>query len=165
MARCAALGIPARLEDAGHVLGIAQQKDKAGHANMLVLAKPKKVHPDGTIEWADTPERLAIQYSYCIQDVAAETEIDNKVPPLSARERLVWELDQKINDRGIMLDIETIRAAGQVVAAEKLRLDAALSEATDGKVTAVTQSIRLRDWIAARGVVRYSPDFGNTWQN
>jgi DNA polymerase len=65
---------------------------------------------------------------------------------------LVWELDQKINDRGIMLDIETIRAAGQVVAAEKLRLDAALSEATDGKVTAVTQSIRLRDWIAARGV-------------
>ena len=152
MARCAALGIPARLEDAGHVLGIAQQKDKAGHANMLVLAKPKKVHPDGTIEWADTPERLAIQYSYCIQDVAAETEIDNKVPPLSARERLVWALDQKINDRGIMLDIETIRAAGQVVAAEKLRLDAALSHATDGVVTAVTQAVRLRDWIAARGV-------------
>ena len=152
MARCAALGIPARLEDAGHVLGIAEKKDKAGHANMLVLAKPKKSHPDGTIEWADTPERLAMQYTYCTQDVAAETEIDAKVPPLSARERLVWELDQKINDRGTMLDVETIRAAGQVVAAEKLRLDAALSHATDGVVTAVTQAVRLRAWIEARGI-------------
>lgn len=152
MARCAVLGIPARLEDAGHVLGIEQQKDKAGHANMLVLAKPRKTHPDGRIEWADTPERLELQYSYCIQDVAAETEIDTKVPPLSARERLVWELDQKINDRGIMLDVETIRAAGKVVATEKTRLDAALSEATGGAVTAVTQAVRLRNWISARGI-------------
>lgn len=152
MARCAVLGIPARLEDAGHVLGIEQQKDKAGHANMLVLAKPRKTHPDGRIEWADTPERLELQYSYCVQDVAAETEIDTKVPPLSARERLVWELDQKINDRGIMLDVETIRAAGKVIATEKTRLDAALSEATGGAVTAVTQAVRLRNWISARGI-------------
>lgn len=152
MARCAVLGIPARLEDAGHVLGIEQQKDKAGHANMLVLAKPRKTHPDGRIEWADTPERLELQYSYCVQDVAAETEIDTKVPPLSVRERLVWELDQKINDRGIMLDVETIRAAGKVIATEKTRLDAALSEATGGAVTAVTQAVRLRNWISARGI-------------
>ena len=152
MARCATLAIPARLEDAGHVLGIKQQKDKTGHANMLVLAKPKKIHPDGRIEWNDTPERLAMQYAYCAQDVAAETEIDRTVPPLSARERQVWELDQRINDRGIMLDIDTIKAAGKVVAAEKQRLDAELAEATGGAVAAVTQAIRMRDWIAARGV-------------
>ena len=152
MARCATLAIPARLEDAGHVLGIAQQKDKAGHANMLVLAKPKKIHPDGRLEWADTPERLATQYVYCKQDVAAETEIDKKVPPLSARERLVWELDQRINDRGVMLDVETIKAAGRVVAAEKLRLDAELLRVTGGVVTAVTQAVRMRDWIAGRGI-------------
>lgn len=151
MARCAALGIPARLEDAGHVLGLAVQKDKAGHANMLVLAKPKAIADDGTITWNDTPERLELQYAYCRTDTVVEEQIDQRVPPLSARERAVWELDQKINDRGVMLDTPVIHAARQVVAAEKVRLDAEMAEATGGAVTAVSQVKRITDWIKARG--------------
>jgi DNA polymerase len=152
MARCAVLGIPATLENAGHVLGLPIQKDKAGHANMLMLAKPKTITPEGVCVWNDTPERLALQYAYCRTDVVAETGIDERVPPLSARERAVWELDQKINDRGIRLDIPTIEAARLVVEAEKKRLDSDMAAVTGGAVTAVSQVKRLTDWIKARSI-------------
>lgn len=151
MARCAALGIPATLENAGHALRLPIQKDKAGHANMMVLARPKALREDGTPIWADTPERLTLQYAYCETDVVAEEGIDQRVPPLSAREREVWELDQRINDRGVLLDVATIEAARQVVEAEKARLNAEMAEATGGAVTAVSQVKRLTDWISARG--------------
>jgi DNA polymerase bacteriophage-type len=152
VARCAVLGIPSGLDHAGKVLGLEVQKDKAGHANMMILARPKTIGENGACTWNDTPERLALQYSYCQQDVAVESEIDARVPALTAAERAVWELDQKINDRGVMLDIPTIQAAQAVVAAEKDRLNDEMAEATGGAVTAVSQVKRLTDWIKARGV-------------
>lgn len=152
VARCAVLGIPSGLDHAGKVLGLEVQKDKAGHANMMILARPKTIGENGACTWNDTPERLALQYSYCQQDVAVESEIDARVPALTAAERAVWELDQKINDRGVMLDIPTIQAAQAVVAAEKDRLNDEMAEATDGMVTAVSQVKRLTDWIKARGI-------------
>jgi len=152
VARCAVLGIPSGLDHAGKVLGLEVQKDKAGHANMMILARPKTVGENGACTWNDTPERLALQYSYCQQDVAVESEIDARVPALTAAERAVWELDQKINDRGVMLDIPTIQAAQAVVAAEKDRLNDEMAEATGGAVTAVSQVKRLTDWIKARGI-------------
>ena len=148
VARCAALAIPSSLGDAGYVLGVTQQKDKEGHANMLVLARPKTLDP---LVWNDTPERLAKQYAYCAQDVLAEEAIDAKAPPLSPRERAVWLLDQKINDLGIQLDIPLIEAARQVVEAEKARLDRAITNATNGAVTAISQVGRLTAWLVARG--------------
>lgn len=151
MARCAVLGIPATLEDAGHVLALSIKKDATARANMLALAKPRAIATDGTITWADTPERLAIQYAYCQTDVAAEEGIDARVPPLSAREREVWELDQRINERGVRLDVAAIEAAQRVVEAEKARLDDAMAEVTGGAVTAVSQVARLVKWIAGRG--------------
>lgn len=151
MARCAVLGIPSTLENAGHVLHLPIKKDKAGHANMLVLAKPKTQLPDGSYIWNDTPERLAVQYAYCATDVDAETGIGDRVPALTARERLVWELDQKINDRGILIDVNSVVAAQRVVDAEKDRIDAELAHLTDNAVTAVSQVKRITDWIKARG--------------
>jgi DNA polymerase bacteriophage-type len=151
MARCAVLGIPSTLENAGHALRLPIQKDKAGHANMMVLAKPKGQLPDGTYLWNDTPERLALQYRYCSTDVAAETGIDERVPALPARERLVWELDQKINDRGILIDVNSVVAAQKVVDAEKDRIDAELARLTSSAVTAVSQVKRITDWLRDRG--------------
>ena len=152
VARCAVLGIPSGLDHAGKVLGLEVQKDKAGHANMMILARPKTIGENGACTWNDTTERLALQYSYCQQDVAVESEIDARVPALTAAERAVWELDQKINDRGVMLDIPTIQAAQEVVFAERDRLNDEMAEATGGAVTAVSQVKRLTDWIKARGI-------------
>lgn len=152
MARCAVLGVPGGLDHAGRVLGLSAQKDKVGHANMMILARPKHVAPDGACTWNDTPERLATQYAYCAQDVAVETQVDERVPKLSSMERRVWELDQRINDYGIRLDIPTIQAAQAVVVAEKQRLDDEMAEATGGAVTAVTQVAKLTAWIKSRGI-------------
>lgn len=151
MARCAALAIPGGLDAAAHILGTDNRKDTAGHANMLVLAKPMPRSPPGAPVWNTDPARLARQLEYCLQDVATEAEVDRRVPPLTARERRVWELDQKINDRGVAIDERSVRDAIQVAAAERERIDAELSAATAGHITAATQAVRILKWLQDRG--------------
>ena len=70
---------------------------------MLRFARPRSLEP--LTWWHETdPERFQRLIDYCAQDVLAERELDRRVPELSPRERLVFELDHKINQRGIGVD-------------------------------------------------------------
>lgn len=65
------------------------------------------------------------------------------VPPF---EREVWLLDQKINERGITVDLGLVRRAQSIAEQAKAKLDAEMSEVTEGKVVKTTQIERLRAW-------------------
>lgn len=53
MAQAAAVSMPQGLDQLGDVLGLKAKKDIAGHALMMKLAKPRKIHPNGAIDWWD----------------------------------------------------------------------------------------------------------------
>lgn len=152
MSRAQALGLPAGLDALGAALNAPIQKDREGHRLMMKLCRPRKVHDDGSIEWWDDPADLERLQAYCDQDVLAECAIDKLLPPLSAFERRVWELDQKINDRGVQVDVRLAARALGVVEEAKRRADREMWRLTNGAVKKCTETAKIVDWINSRGV-------------
>jgi DNA polymerase bacteriophage-type len=151
LARAAAKGLPMSLENLGVVLSLKEQKDMEGSAVMMKMAKPK-IMKDGLIVWHDDPVSWDRNMEYCGQDVATETEADEVLPPLSAHEQRLWILDQKINDRGIPLDVDFITRAVDLVEFGKARYKQKIKELTGGTVKSYTQVAEILKWIRSRGI-------------
>ena len=81
-----------------------------------------------------------------------ERAISKKLRRLDKREREVYLLDQRINDRGVRLDVPLIEAAQRVVAQGLEEANAALNSVTQGAVTGVTKVKDLTEWLQAQGV-------------
>ena len=152
LARAAAVHLPQSLDGLASVLHCEEQKDLEGRALMLKYCKPRKANDDGTTLWWDDPADLLRIGAYCGQDVATECAVDALVPPLSDFERRVWELDQRINDRGFAVDLPLVHKALAAVAAAKRRADDRMWEITEGAVRTVGQVQKLKDWLTARGI-------------
>jgi DNA polymerase len=151
-AEAANLGLPRDLEGAGIALGATVQKDPTGRRVMLKLSQPRRVtKADARTRWTPemAPEDFDHLYRYCVQDVEAECAIGGMMRPISERERALYLLDQKINDRGVKIDRALIAAALAVVEAEQTRLNREIAQATGGAVTACTQAARIVDWLKA----------------
>lgn len=149
MARAAALGLPASLENLGAAIDADIQKDKDGHRLMLRLCRPKTLDP---LTWHEDPTDVERLQAYCDQDVAAESAIDERLPPLSDRERRVWELDQRINDRGVSIDLALVQRAQSAVATAKRAANDRIWRLTNGAVRKTTEAKKIVDWLAARGI-------------
>jgi len=150
MAQAYAMGLPASLEKAAPALGIDEAKDMAGSRVMLQLARPKT---DGTFWiYGDNPEKFERLYDYCRQDVEVERELDKRLMRLSPYETRVWRLDQKINGRGVRVDLPSIKKAVKLVNAEKQRLDAEMGALTDMAVARCTETQALVKWVREQGV-------------
>lgn len=152
MARAAAVSLPQSLDGLASVLHCEEQKDMAGQALMLKYCKPRKITSDGEIIWWNDPGDLHKLGLYCGQDVATECSVNALVPPLSDFERRVWELDQRINDRGFAVDVPLVRKALAAVDAAKRRADDRMAALTEGAVRTVGQVGKLKDWLTARGI-------------
>jgi DNA polymerase len=111
MAMALAAALPGKLEKAAEALGLPHQKDKAGAALMRRMSKPR---PDGT--YIDDPESHARLREYCKRDTEAERALYRVLPPLTADEQQLWQLDAGINARGFLTDGALLDAASRVVA-------------------------------------------------
>ena len=149
MACSYAMGMPGALEDAALALGLHVLKDAEGRALMLRMARPRSTKP--TVWW-DEPEKLARLYAYCQQDVRVERELHKRLMPLSERERKVWLLDYKINQRGVQVDIESAKAAIALAETMKASYDEQIAVVTDGAATTCTALGPIKQWLAEHGV-------------
>lgn len=147
MARCATLALPQSLDAAAKVLKLDIQKDDEGKRLMLRMCKPK---PDGT--YRDDPEMRERLGRYCATDVEAEACIDAAVPRLTPLQRRTWLLDQKINARGVRVDVRF--AARALALAESANAAAAkeMKRLTKGAVEKPSQVARIVKWLAGRGI-------------
>lgn len=152
MAMAYSMAIPGSLEKAAAAMGITKQKDMAGSRVMLQVAQPRGFKPDGSPIWWDDAEKLKRVYDYCKQDVEVERELDKRLFDLSSRERALWLLDQKINDRGVRVDIEAVDRTIKIVEFEQERLNAEMKRITKGAVSMCTATGQLTDWIRWQGV-------------
>jgi DNA polymerase len=145
MAQCYAMGLPGALEDAALALGLSVLKDREGRALMLKMA-------DRTKYKVALDADLKRLYAYCQQDVRVEREIEKRVMPLSDKERRVWMLDFKINQRGVAIDVPAAKAAVKLAEVVKERAGDELSKLTGGEVQAVTAIPAFKAWMASMGV-------------
>jgi DNA polymerase len=67
--------------------------------------------PQQLSTFLESPEDLARQDAYCIRDCDCEHELHQVLRRLSPRERVIWEVDQAINERGIAVDTTLATAA------------------------------------------------------
>lgn len=145
MARAYRMGLPGSLDAAAAALGLEVRKDDKGRRLMLKMCKPFRG------QWWDGPEERARLKDYCAVDVEVEILLDERLLPLPPKERKLWILDQKINRRGIGVDVDSARRALQVIARESDRLHQAMRDVTENQVATCSAVGQLKEWITKRG--------------
>lgn len=155
MARAHVMSLMGSLDGAATLLRVPAQKDKAGHAVMMKLCRPRKPlkheNPDAIL-WHEDPADYAALYAYCVQDVATECALDKALPALSDAERDIYHFDLTVNLRGFRLDTALMRKADAFLGVAKARVDDELNRITDGAVPKATQLGKLKDWLNGRGI-------------
>jgi DNA polymerase len=148
--------LPRALDKVGDSLELSIQKDATGKLNMLQMCKPRparsKEDPKG-VYWHEDHKRMITLLEYCVVDVLAEREISNKLPPLTPSELEIWQLDQKINMRGIPLDKETINSAIEVSKNYTVFLEKEMDRLTKGRLTNIRQTAKLQLFLEEHGVL------------
>ncbi|MGN7613926.1 DNA polymerase [Magnetococcales bacterium HHB-1] len=150
MAMAMAMSFPASLEQAAMAAGLDVQKDMKGRALMLQMSKPRRVENDGTITWWDDDVRKQRLFDYCKQDVEVERALEKRLMPLSAAEQQLWHLDQKINRRGVHIDVLAADAATNLVKISTKKLNNRMRDLTKGAVKSCNQSAALIQWLQSQ---------------
>lgn len=151
-AEAAAMALPRSLDRVANVLGLSQRKDAKGGRVMLQLSRPRKLGEDGKPIWWEDTAKLDTLATYGLQDVRTERAVYGATRRLGTRERAIYMLDQRINDRGVELDLPLIRAMKSLAEQEIDAQDSKLYEATEGVVEATTKVAQIKAWLATRGV-------------
>lgn len=150
-AKAAACSLPRSLEMASKALGLSTQKDMVGNKLIQKYCKPRKPSKKNPKLWWDDPKDLRRIYQYCFTDVQCEYEIDQELPDLTPQEQKVWELDQKINDRGILIDIPTVKIILKMISEEMINIRAGVRRLSHDTIGEVTQRAKMLKWLNAEG--------------
>lgn len=151
-AMAAAMSLPRDLERAAIAVGLPEQKDMAGRRLILQMAKPREIAPDGKVVWWWDADKVAAGKAYCMQDVRTERALSKRVRPLSVKEQALWEVDNRINRRGVCIDLDSVDRAQKTVDRELDRLNVEIKELTGGAVNTVNQVSAIKDWLQAQGL-------------
>lgn len=149
-AEAAAMALPRGLDACAAAIGLEETKDVAGYRLMLQMCKPRSMKGDMPVWWDDDARKEKL-YAYCQQDVRLEHRIAKAVRRLPARERELYLLDQRINDRGVAVDLSLVDGMQRIARTGMERAGRALSELTGGAVSEATQLGRLKTWLAQEG--------------
>ena len=156
MVWAASLSLPLKLKTAAEVLKTGEQKDDAGERLIKyfsVPCKPTKTNGGRTRNLPEhAPEDWALFKSYCMQDVRTERDIRHKLEafPLQKSEWNFYHMDQRINDRGVLIDKKLVEQA--------ITCDMMLSEEMTAKAYELTglenpNSVsQLKGWLTKRGI-------------
>lgn len=152
----AMLALPLSLDGVGEVLNIQRKKLKEGTDLVRYFSlpcKPTKTNGGRTRNLPEhAPEKWKQFKAYCIRDVDAEREIRWKLRkfPIPENEMLLYQLDQEINDRGILVDWELVSRA---VECDLLYKDKATTRAYELTGLSNPNSVaQVKGWLSERGV-------------
>ena len=158
MAQASAMGLPRALGQAAAVLGVEEQKDKTGAALMLRMARPRKVNADGSYTWWNTKDKVDALVAYCRQDVRTELSVAETLNEMPDSERRLYQLDQRINDRGVALDVDIVHRVKALASNASIEIDAEIQRLTKGQVKAATNGMDLVAWLNSHGIATKSVD-------
>lgn len=154
MVASAYLGLPLTLAGVGAVLKLEQQKMTEGKALIRYFCVPyDTIH--GVPKFrspADAPDKWQIFKAYNKRDVETEMEIEAKISKFPVPQS-VWEeyiLDQKINDRGIQVDMPFVQNAIQIGDTVKKALTEKLSNITGLENPNSVQ--QMKNWLSESGL-------------
>ncbi|WP_031389064.1 DNA polymerase [Kineothrix alysoides] len=152
----AMLALPLSLEAVGTVLGLDKQKMSEGKELIKYFCCPckaTKVNGGRTRNLPENaPDKWELFKSYCIRDVDVERQIRAKLQkyPISDREQQMYCMDQRINDRGIMVDRNLVEHA---ITCDLLYKETATKRAYELSELDNPNSVsQLKGWLQSRGL-------------
>lgn len=171
-AKAAACALPRSLEGAGEVLSLTTQKDKSGYAAMMLTCRPTKqwnawkkkldkcggdlgmigIQPSQFLEPHAAPQTWDTLYRYCKIDVLTEELLDKTLPDLSDDEQKIWFLNQKLNWRGVKVDVPTIQKIVDIMAIDSKKKLKELDHLTMGVVTKAGARQSILDFLDSENV-------------
>lgn len=154
--QAAELSLPSSLADVGAALGLERQKMTDGKELIkyfCVSCKPTKSNGGRTRNMPkDAPEKWALFKEYCKRDVDVERQIAKKLEmyPISESEHRLYVLDQRINDRGVLVDLSL---AQQAIKINSIQTAVATEQAYTLTGLENPNSVaQLKDWLIENGV-------------
>lgn len=149
-------GLPMSLDAAGAALQLPQQKMREGKALISYFCKPCKptiTNGGRTRNLPEhAPEKWALFKDYAKRDVETMRLIYKKLSgyPVTDFERQVWALDARINERGVLVDLDLVQAAIDVDNASRAAHMAEMQRLTGlDNPNSVAQ---LKDWLETVGL-------------
>ena len=150
------LGLPLSLAGVGAVLKLEKQKLEAGRYLIRYFCQPcapTKVNGGRMRNRPeDAPEKWALFKSYNLRDVETELAIQQKLARFPVPD-FVWDeyhLDQKINDRGIRLDLSLVENAIRMDTLSRAELTEQMQRLT---ILENPNSVKqLKTWLTERGL-------------
>ena len=140
--RAASAGLPRSLELACAAVGL-EGKDLSGSRVMLKYAK------DPSLEIP--AEDLKTIVIYCERDVEATRELWEQLPSMGASEVAASDLDWRINENGIPVDVESCRNAVAAVLRMKDNANLEVARITGGAATTINQRAKILTWAESMG--------------
>ena len=131
---------PGSLEDVGRFAGASMKKDHRGAQLIRLMCVPP---------FKDSPELMAEMIQYCEQDVRAMRAISQAMRDLSDEELTDYHVNERINDRGVLVDVPLCQAAVKFASDELIEIEQIVKEVTGGAITSV-RSPRMREWVLER---------------
>ena len=156
MVWAASLSLPLKLKTAAEVLKTGEQKDDAGERLIKYFSVPCKPTKSNGGRTRNLPEHAPDDWArfkeYCRQDVRTERAIRKRLEnfPLPDFEWDYYHMDQRINDRGVMIDRNLVTQA--------ITCDLMLSEEMTKRAYELTglenpNSVsQLKGWLEERGI-------------
>lgn len=128
---------PGSLEDVGRFMGASMKKDHRGAALIRKMCVPP---------FQESAELTAEMIQYCEQDVRAMRAISQAMRPLSEEELTDYHVNERINDRGVLVDVPLCRAAVAYAATEATEIAEIVKEVSKGELASV-RSPKMRQWV------------------
>jgi DNA polymerase len=135
---------PGSLEDVGRFAGADMRKDHRGSQLIRLLSIPQ---PNG--KFREDAALMAEMVAYCEQDVRVMRVVSKALRPLSDDELLDYHTNERINDRGVLVDVPLCHAAIKYAADETVEIQQIVAEVTEGAITSV-RSPKMREWVLER---------------
>ena len=150
------MGLPLSLEGVGAVLKLQDQKMKKGKDLIKYFCcpcKPTKVNGGRTRNLPEhAPDKWETFKTYNKRDVDVEMAIKQRLSKFPVPD-FVWEeyhLDQEINDRGIMLDMDVVENAIAFDEKSKAELMIAMQNITN--LDNPNSVVQMKQWLSDNGI-------------
>ncbi|MBN3738055.1 DNA polymerase I [Burkholderia sp. Tr-20355] len=154
-------GLPGSLSMLCEIFNVPvdQAKDKEGAQLIQLFCKPRPAFSELRRATREThPEQWAKFLAYAGNDITAMRAVHKAMPrwnyPNNVDELGHWHQDQRINMRGMQMDVELAEAAVRAIDRAQKDLAARTVELTDGEVAKATQ----RDKLLAHLLAEYGVD-------
>ena len=150
------MGLPLSLAGVGAVLGLEEQKLKEGKDLIRYFCVPCKATKANGGRTRNLPEHDREKWKrfkfYNQRDVEVERSIQEKLRNFPVPD-FAWEefwLDQEINDRGILLDMDLVENAILLDGISKDKLSDSMKEITG--LENPNSVVQMKQWLSSRGV-------------